>query len=508
MLVIESPMKLRILGDKSLLRSRLAKELTYVDKSLTFQINKLKKQLAVVDRNGPSWKATWLRDKVADLSKKQVQCLLFEDQKGLWTYPGLGEKLSQLLGVERPQISFLLPETKRVPWSKLPKFKNRYYQDEAVEKMLESTKYGPVAISMSTGAGKSAIIRSLVKHFGLKTVVVAPSLSIAEQLYSDLLYHFGSRYVGFYGDGKKKCEKLFTVAIDDSLVKIKPGSKDHEVLSETEVLIVDESHCCPTSTHHTLLSGVFLKTPYRFFVTATLFRNDGKDLLLEALVGNAVYEKDIKTLVGEGYLSKPTFKIVEVHPEKPEPSDPNEATRVNLYYNTAVNKAAAEIASSYVSKKKPVLIRIDEIEQFAFLYPHLKNHKIAFAHGALTKENKPLVPAEFHESDVSKLVEDFNKGLYEILIGTSCIGIGTDIQVAEAGIYLVGGMSEIELTQSIGRVTRGGSKSGVYNPWTGKQKDSADWIDFYVDTPTLGRHYAARERIYNALIGEVEDYVR
>lgn len=488
--------------------------LIYEDKSVSYLLNKthnsLKRHLRNPDleKKMGKWKYNqfieFYTKKIEKLEKQKICSLLFEDHDGFWTYSGLSDLISNKLSLQKPEVSYDLPDPDLIPYKKTFPYPDRYYQTEAFNALLENAKYGPCAIELATGSGKSVCIYNITKHFSLKTLVISPSVSIAYQLFDLFTDLLGSKYVGFYGDGKKQANKLITIAIDDSVINIKEGSKEWKGISDCKVLIIDESHLVAAATQHKIATGIAKSAPYRFFVTATHMRNDGKDLLLLGLTGPVVYRKTLKELVDEGYLSKPLFRVASIDTDSSDPKDANEATRVNLYYNPEVNQKAAELANYFVEElKRPTLIRIDEIEQFSYLFKHLKG-RIGFAHGTLNKSNINTVPEQFRNLDPKSEVDKFNQGLLDILVGTSCISTGTDIQVAEAGIYLVGGMSEIEVMQSLGRCTRGGSKSFVKNPWTGKQKTDAIWVDFMVNTPTLIRHAKVRLEIYNQTYGPVK----
>lgn len=509
-----TPTKLRIQIQNSEIIRELKAKLTYTDTSVDFMIGKNRKTLKSMVNNPNFWKEKlggkyqgrliWLTSEIKKLEASKQRCLLelVNEEASLFEVPsGLLHVVQSVIPAYKPDLPEL-PEPKLVPWSEMPP-RLRYYQEEAVAALLEASERGiPACISLATGGGKSLIIATLIKKLALKTLVMVPSTSIANQLYDDLERFFGRGKVGMFGGGKKQSNRLITVGIDDSLVRLKPGDEHWDNLSECQVFITDEVHCIASETQEMVASGVASKASRRFGLSATVMRNDGRDLLLEGYAGPIVYRKDLLELVQEGYLAKPEIQVHKLDSGVSGlPEDPNEQTRMHLFYSDAVNRKAAEIANRAVAAKRPVLVAIDEIEQFAHIIPHLNTKlRIGFAHGPLTKENRDTVPEPYRSQNPKEQVDLFNDGKLDILVGTSCVAMGTDTRLPECGIYLVGGKSLIELSQRMGRCTRGGSKGTVENPYTGEKKVSFEWHDFWVtNSPVCTYHAKERSRYYKEL---------
>jgi superfamily II DNA or RNA helicase len=348
-------------------------------------------------------------------------------------------------------------------------------------------------VTHNTGLGKTFILANLIKRLGLKTVVMAPNTGIAEQIFLEFQKLFGEKYVGAYFDGRKTPKKLIVIANAQSLTRVKPDHEHWEVLNSTQVFIADESHQCPASTLASVCFGVLADSPYRFFFSATQLRNDGSGILLDGITGPIVYEMSVREGVDKGFLARPQFHIKHLPPNGDfVPNDVNEATRHHLYYNPAVVREVGRLCNLAAARGLPVVVLIEEVEQFTKLLPYLK-FQAGFAHGTLT-ENKSKVPKEYWESDPNKLVAEFNELKYPILIGTSCISTGTDIRAVKFLIYWQGGKSEIQVKQAIGRGTR--KIPG---------KDKCFVTDFHIDPPEdvrswpIGKHAQERKRIYEEL---------
>jgi superfamily II DNA or RNA helicase len=478
---------------------RLRTELTYTDKSVEYELSKAKKSKFLLHKLGEEG---W-HEHIEELKAKRKQCILFEDEK-LWTYSGLAAKLTDRFRTEFVN-KVVYPDPKLIPWSRVPDKEPRPYQN-TMREMLLAARHG--AVEVGTGLGKSFVILLLAKELGLKTVVMTPSVSIAEQIHKEFTQHFGQKYVGQFFDSKKESKKLFTIAVDDSLTKIEQGSEHWHHLSSAQVFIADESHLCPAKSLSKVCFGLLANAPYRFFFSGTQLRNDGLDLLLQAITGEIVFRMTVKEGVDQGWLAKPMFRMVPVtsdlnyyHP------DPNEMTRAHLYYNPLVCAKAAEIANLMVEEMgRQVVILVKEVEQLTYLLPYFR-HPVKFAHGGVTatshhpngkvkkQGNREKIPEEYWDSDPNELVGAFNRKEIPILIGTSCITTGTDIQTVEAIISLQGGKSEIQCKQSIGRGTR-------------KPPGKVDcfYIDFDVtNIDILHRHAEERREIYENVYPDFEE---
>lgn len=464
----------------------LEKYLTYKDKTVQYEIARFKHARWFVNKFGTEAYA----EKMQELKDSQYKLLLWGNKTGIYTYAGLAEDLAIKFN-DSIKNDVTYPKAKGIPWDKHPDIDLRYYQKEAIEKLL-ACKHG--AVSLPTGSGKSACALHLVKELGLKTLVMAPSISIATQLFDLFKKHLGIKHVGMFGNGKKQTKKLITIGIAASLTRIKEDSEEWKDLSKAQVYLVDESHLVAAVTFKEVSMGLAAKAPYRFFISATQMRNDGSDMLLKGIIGPTVVEYKAKELIDQGYLAKPKFTIVRAYSASNYSSkDAMRMIENHLYSNADLHKKVANMANMSVELlNHQVLIMIDHIGQFKYLLPYLK-HKPGFAHGGVTDKNQHFIPEEYHKSDVDGLVKEFNKGDLKILVGTGVISLGTDIKPVNDIYNLQGGVSEVKFKQLIGRGTR--KVPG---------KDSFNFIDFDLkNIPQLHAHAQRRIEIYKDIYDSV-----
>jgi superfamily II DNA or RNA helicase len=491
MILQQNPSFIELVGYEDR-KEKLKSLLSYVDKKVDYEIRSYKRLKAYFAAKD---KLEEYNEHMAALKASRIKCALIEGENTLWTYSGLRSTIEQTFFDLDFKNNVQYPERGYIPWHRTPKHDPRPYQLAAEAKLFEA-KHGGVEIG--TGLGKSYIIMLLAKYFALKTVILTPSISIAYQLYEQFVIHFGKKNVGAFFDGKKDYTKRFVIAVAASITRVEEGSLVWEELSKAKVFIADESHLCPAVTLAHICFGIVKDAPYRFFFSGTQLRNDGLDMLLEGIVGPIVHRMTVREGVDQGYLAKPLFKMIHlVSNDKFVHPDPNKMTRKHLYYNDKVNRLAADLINKSVTLKgHSVLVLIEEMEQFSKLLNYLRV-PVQFAHGGLlNKDQMKKVPKEYHKSDSTALVEAFNAKEIPLLIGTSCISTGTDIQANQTTIYLQGGCSEIQVRQGpIGRSTR---------LFEGKKECFV--FDFDVENiEVTHRHAEARTAIYDATYGPVEN---
>jgi hypothetical protein len=360
--------------------------------------------------------------------------------------------------------------------------------------------------TVTHNSGKSACIVQLVKHYGLKTIIATPSSSISEQLYDELTERFGVRYVGMYGAGKKKSNKLITIAVAQALTRIEEGSEAWEDLKDSDMFIFDEAHATPADTFEKVCMGVAKNCPYRYFFSATHVRNDGSELILKGVTGPIRYAISFSELVEQGILARPVWKMFSVPACAASPQrDAKAETRNQLYKNPKVNSFAADIANKAVlMANRPTVILIEEFSQFVRLYPHLKV-PFVFAHGGINLNSKDIdpdlaskigaIPEHIWKMDSKDAIAKFVNGEVKLIVGTSAISTGVDLKPTQCLIYLQGGTSEIKVKQAIGRGTRMGVE-GKTDFWV---------VDFLVNgSKTCTKHALVRKELYEELMGTVD----
>lgn len=491
-LTISSPIKAFLTSYSDVELSSLRKALTYTNTSVQHLIKRHYANHFWKSRNPDTW-----QEHLDTLQKDLKKCLIFDEGEKMYIRPGsiphLADLFTDVFTDLEIENTIEYPTPKKVPWQKPLPFELHPEQEISWTKLLQEKHAN---VSLCTGFGKSAILIKLCREMGLNTCIVAPGKGIFNELVEKFEYHFGRKYVGTFGDGKKKLDKKFTIAIGDSLANIKPDSPEYEFFSNLDVLIVDESHTFAAESLEAICHGVLANIPYRFFLSATQTRNDGSIPLLQSIIGKTVCELSTAEAVQKGYICNHDFTIVSLESSNPssDQSDPLAQKRAHFLNNRNIAQFTAKLANGMaLSQGKQTLVLCEELSQLSMLSSLLK---VPYALAHSEKRAGRLQELKLEKVDVSESIEKFNKNEVKVLVATSCCHVGVNIFPTHSTVNWVGGASAIKTKQAaVGRSVRHGNS----NPWATKcvPKDKATIYDFDVQNNyTMARHLESRLECY------------
>ena len=288
-------------------------------------------------------------------------------------------------------------------------------QTTACARAIRSKQAGLV---MPTGSGKSFVIAMLVNELQVKTLVVVPSLEIKHQLQADLDECFEST-------------KHITVLNIDS--KALQSAKDYGAL------IIDETHHAAAKTYQKLNKVAWNNIYYRFFLSATYFRNSSNEhLLFEAICGKPVYELSYPDAVKAGYVVPVDAYCLKMAKTATGAVTWAEVYRELVVRNDARNQRIALLMLRLQAQERSTLTLVKEI-----------------AHGNTLSSMTGIPFANGQDEDSRHLIKAFAKGQITSLIGTTgIIGEGVDTKPCEYVIVAGLGKAKSAFMQQVGRAVR------------------------------------------------------
>ena len=294
-------------------------------------------------------------------------------------------------------------------------FKPYPAQELAVTKAIQA---GRGTISMPTGTGKSLVIALLAQSLGLATLVVVPNLEIKKQLLESL-------------NALLPGADITVENIDSSALQMTKKKFD--------VLIIDEAHHVAAKTYQKLNKGQWAGIYYRFFMTATPFRNnDEETLLFKAIAGDVLYRLTYKEAIAKGYIVPVEAYFIDIPKVKTDAFTWQQVYSELVVNNEARNNAIALLLLRLNKEGKSTLCLVKEIK-----------------HGTILSEMTNIPFANGQDEDTRVDIARFNKGAIKALIGTSGIlGEGVDTKPCEFVIIAGLGKAKSAFMQQVGRAVR------------------------------------------------------
>lgn len=367
-----------------------------------------------------------------------TKCLLEQLGPQTFRFPtGLAERAAAVLGCAWTPSRPTSRLRKSFPNAK---FHIRPYQTQAILQMLapDRPRMGGV-LQAATGAGKTMMAAKLIHSLGRRTLVLTHTKDLLRQTADELSRWLGEP-VGVYGGGKKQTDHWVTVATVQSLTK-----SGDDLLKSTDFAIFDEAHHVAAATIYDLL----FRMPNVSTVvglSASPWRDDGLDLLLEAALGPARYRIRATDLIEQGWLVRPSITAHKIPVEKAfRDVRGSVAEYQGLYQALIVNhhgrhEYISNLVREHIRQDRTVLVLVRNLDHGHALKQYIP--------GALFMEGE--TPA----AERKEILDQIRSRRLRVLIATSLADEGLDLPSVDAIILAGAGASTTRALQRIGRALR------------------------------------------------------
>lgn len=162
---------------------------------------------------------------------------------------------------------------------------------------------GRGVIVKPTGTGKTEIALAIIARRRVSALIVVPLRDLMYQWQRRIRLGLGVE-AGILGDGRREVWPLTVTTYDSAYIHMK------EIGNRFRLIVYDEAHHLPAPTLRE--SALDCLAPLRLGLTATPWRADGADRLLEDLIGPVVYQEEIaqargRTLAGYSIVRVPIY---------------------------------------------------------------------------------------------------------------------------------------------------------------------------------------------------------
>ena len=344
----------------------------------------------------------------------------------------------------------------------------RPFQRDALDAWRAADRRGVVVLP--TGAGKTHVATMAIDDVRRSTLVIAPTLDLVRQWYDVLRATFGTE-VGVVGGGDHEIRPLTVTTYDSAYIHME------RLGARFGLVVFDECHHLPGPTY--AQAARLAIAPYRLGLTATPERADGKEAVLDALVGPIAFRRDISELAGEWLADYDIERVsVELTPEERQEHDAERSLYLGFVTRNGIRLSSPRGFADFVMRSarsddgRRAMRAYRRQRELAFaakaklgyvehlLDRHAHDRAIVFTQDNATAyrvARRFLVPVITHQTKVkerSEILQGLRDGTYAAVVTSKVLNEGVDVQAANVAIVLSGSGSVREHVQRLGRVLR------------------------------------------------------
>jgi len=324
----------------------------------------------------------------------------------------------------------------------------RDYQLEAVDEFIKN-KIG--ILQIGTGGGKTEIAIECIRRLGVRTLFIVDKKELMKQTKERMEKALGIK-IGQLGSGVRDLQPV-TVATVQTIIK---NIRDVEIISylrSIRLCIFDETHKVAARSY-VKISRQLIGSEYRLGISGTAFRDDGNDMMINAVAGYTVFDLSSKKLIENDWLMRPTIYFIDEYMDKGDAEDLAQSCKTGLinesevysdFYNAFIvknqnrNNLILDIVKKHSDKKILVIVKL--IEHGNMLEEMLPESK--YLHGSTNKKER------------EEMFKDFVDGKLNVLISTiSIFAEGIDIPSLDMVINAAANKGDVKTIQVLGRILR------------------------------------------------------
>jgi superfamily II DNA or RNA helicase len=338
----------------------------------------------------------------------------------------------------------------------------REYQQRATDVALKE-KRGIIRIA--TGGGKTLVAAMVVAEVGGSAIIYVIGKDLLHQFH-DFFEKVFKTEIGIVGDGIFDVKPITIASVwsvgqafgmkskknanDDEKDNEKAVSSEHhdkirKMVANANVSILDECHLGAAETIQRISRAI--RSEYILGMSASPYRDDNADMLIEAIFGKIIIEITASELIKAGYLVAPKIRFIRVP---------------------------------------------------KMLYPSTKYKEIYKEYIVENAVRNNIIVGKMSSKVRAAVVDEVIEGKCKLILCSSIFDIGVDVPILSGLVLAGGGKSSVRTLQRIGRSIR----------IAGPGKKFAAVLEFFDDVKYLKDHSKRRREIYELEPGFEVEWVK
>jgi superfamily II DNA or RNA helicase len=225
---------------------------------------------------------------------------------------------------------------------------------------------------------------------------------------------------------------------ENQILDIDKSQQIKDLIKNTRGLVFDECHHASAKTVREVISA----SPFaywKFGLSATPFREDGAEIMIQALFGQKIVDISASYLIDRGYLIEPYILFDSIKHDCKLHSYQS-IYKECIASNNSFNGHVADIANHLVARGLSVLVLVQQYSQGEILKKLIPNTE--FLTGKMNRKKR------------KQAIQDLKDRKTLCLISTNLADEGLDIPTLDAALLAGGGASSTRVHQRIGRTLR------------------------------------------------------
>lgn len=428
---------------------------------------------------------------------------LYKRNSGQSFFSGLLSLAEEVL--KKHDIQFIRVDERIKPKQNLPElefikkdfFEERDYQELTIERAVQSSRG---VLKIATGGGKTLILSQIISRLKVYPFMFYVLTEDLMHQAHDVLSETLNEPIGMVGGGIFDIKKITVCTIQTAVIALNLENKafninDYkydeedvwnskqiesvenlkklkELIKNARGLYLDECHHTSAAT----VKEVLTASPFaywRYGGSATPYREDGAEIVIQAMFGKKIVDISASYLIKRGYLVKP-YIIFDPIEDKCKMHAYSSIYKTCVSQNVDFNTRIAKIANYLLSKNLNVLVLVQHYPQGDLLKTLIPNTE--FLTGKMKGKKR------------KNAIGDLKVGEKSCLLATTLADEGVDIPSLDVVLMAGGGASSTRVYQRIGRALRKNKTD----------KNKALIIYFHHDAKHLEKHAKKAKKIMKA----------
>lgn len=364
----------------------------------------------------------------------------------------------------------------------------RDYQNSAV---MSAVMSGGGIIKSATGSGKTTIGGMIIGMISKPTVFIVHTKDLLEQTIESFEQLFGC-HIGQIGCGKVDIQPITvatvqTLALASTAVEYESykydedstGDDKEDMTTDKKKLILDWSHKVKIVifdevqrvASRTAYSARFMfnNAEHAFGMSASPWRDDGADLMIEATFGQKIVDISASELIKQGYLVKPNIIVKKVQNNVWEGKTYAQIYKSAIVENSFRNMQIVQDAIEQYDLGRTTLVLVTQIKHGELLESmiNMSGREAVFISGKSKNKFR------------SQVIKDMRAGKVQLVIASTIADVGLDVPRITSMIEAGAGKSSVTALQRCGRAIRPfpGKTEAFYITY----RDTAPYLNTQID---------------------------